>query len=121
MHRRGHDPALQGLMGERNVFMENRKKGMGVFTIPYDFKLFNVTNDSVISLFKSSIIAILIDISISLLTSSTVLFKMSFGSIPSLAIFLAIIVWYCVYLRKADGMFFSAAGKKSIKDKALKR
>ena len=40
-----------------------------------------------------------------------------------MVIFLAIIVWYCIYLRKADGLFFSTAGKsgKSIKDKALKR
>ena len=40
-----------------------------------------------------------------------------------MAIFLAIIVWYCIHLRKADEIYFSAAGKsgKSIKDKALKR
>lgn len=40
-----------------------------------------------------------------------------------MAVFLAIIVWYCVHLRKADAMYFSAAGKsgKSIKDKALKK
>lgn len=35
--------------------------------------------------------------------------------------FLAIIVWYCVFLRKADGMFFGGNNKKSIKDKALKK
>ena len=40
-----------------------------------------------------------------------------------MVIFLAIIAWYCVHLRKADGLYFSASGKsgKSIKDKALKR
>ena len=38
-----------------------------------------------------------------------------------MAIFLAIIIWYCVYLRKADGLFFSATGKKTIKDKALNK
>lgn len=40
-----------------------------------------------------------------------------------MAIFLAIIVWYCVYLRKAEGLFFQGMGKngKSIKDRALKK
>ena len=40
-----------------------------------------------------------------------------------MAIFLAIIVWYCIHLRKADALYISTAGKngKSIKDKALKR
>ena len=40
-----------------------------------------------------------------------------------MVIFLAVIVWYCVHLHKADELYFSAAGKsgKSIKDKALKR
>ena len=37
-----------------------------------------------------------------------------------MAIFLAIITWYCMHLRKADKLYFSAGGK-SIKDKALKR
>lgn len=37
-----------------------------------------------------------------------------------MAIFLAIIIWYCVYLRKANEMYFNTKGK-SIKDKALKR
>ena len=37
-----------------------------------------------------------------------------------MAIFLAIIIWYCVYLRKANEMYFSTKGK-SIKDKALKK
>ena len=41
----------------------------------------------------------------------------------AMAIFLAVIIWYCYHLRKADGLYFSAAGKsgKSIKDKALKK
>ncbi len=38
-----------------------------------------------------------------------------------MAIFLAIIVWYCIHLRKANEAYFSVTGKKSIKDKALKR
>ena len=40
-----------------------------------------------------------------------------------MVIFLAVLVWYCVYLRKANQMYFDAAGKKgkSIKDKALKK
>lgn len=40
-----------------------------------------------------------------------------------MAIFLVIIVWYCIELRKADAKYFSATGKggKSIKDKAMKR
>ena len=37
-----------------------------------------------------------------------------------MAIFLAVIIWYCVYLRKANEMYFSTKGK-SIKDKALKK
>ena len=41
----------------------------------------------------------------------------------AMAIFFVVIVWYCFHLRKADGLYFSAAGKsgKSIKDKALKK
>ena len=40
-----------------------------------------------------------------------------------MAIFLAIIVWYCIYLRKAEELFFQGMGKngKSIKDRALKK
>ena len=40
-----------------------------------------------------------------------------------MAIFIAIIVWYCIHLRKADTMFFNVNGKsgKSIKDKALNK
>ena len=40
-----------------------------------------------------------------------------------MAIFIAIIVWYCIHLRKADAMFFNVNGKsgKSIKDKALNK
>ncbi len=40
-----------------------------------------------------------------------------------MAVFLAVIIWYCVKLRKADGLYFGISGKsgKSIKDKALKR
>ena len=37
-----------------------------------------------------------------------------------MAVFLAIIVWYCLQLRKADEKYFQKTGK-SIKDKALKR
>ena len=35
--------------------------------------------------------------------------------------FLAIIVWYCVYLKKADAKFFQGNASKSIKEKALKK
>lgn len=43
-----------------------------------------------------------------------------------MAVFLAVIIWYCAKLRKADGLYFSAPGKygksgKSIKDKALNK
>lgn len=40
-----------------------------------------------------------------------------------MVIFLAVIVWYLMHLRKADELYFSAAGKsgKSIKEKALKK
>ena len=37
-----------------------------------------------------------------------------------MAVFLAIIIWYCLQLRKADEKYFQKTGK-SIKDKALKR
>ena len=37
-----------------------------------------------------------------------------------MAIFLAIIIWYCLQLRKADEKYFQKTGK-SIKDKALKK
>ena len=37
-----------------------------------------------------------------------------------MAIFLAIIIWYCLQLRKADEKYFQKTGR-SIKDKALKR
>lgn len=41
----------------------------------------------------------------------------------AMAVFLGIIVWYCVCLRKANERYFDPLGKsgKSIKDKALKR
>ena len=40
-----------------------------------------------------------------------------------MAIFLAIIIWYCVQLKKADKLYFSTTPQKgkSIKDKALKK
>lgn len=40
-----------------------------------------------------------------------------------MALFLALIVWYCVYLRKADQLYFSTGAKKgnTIKNKALKK
>lgn len=43
-----------------------------------------------------------------------------------MAIFFAVIVWYCAQLRKADGLYFAASGKfgksgKSIKDKAMNK
>lgn len=40
-----------------------------------------------------------------------------------MAVFLAIIVWYCVCLRKANEQYFNPLGKsgKSIKDKAMKK
>ena len=39
-----------------------------------------------------------------------------------MVIFLAVIVWYCVHLHKADELYFRAGKSgKSIKDKALKR
>lgn len=40
-----------------------------------------------------------------------------------MALFLAVIVWYCMQLRKAEKMYFSSDSKsgKSIKDKAMKR
>ena len=37
-----------------------------------------------------------------------------------MAVFLAIIIWYCLQLRKADEKYFQKTGR-SIKDKALKR
>lgn len=42
---------------------------------------------------------------------------------PCIILFLAIIVWYCVQLRKADSLYFSTGAKKgeSIKNKALKK
>lgn len=41
----------------------------------------------------------------------------------SMALFLAVIIWYCIQLRKADQLFFQAQGKngKSVKDRALNK
>lgn len=39
-----------------------------------------------------------------------------------IAAFLAVVVWYCVQLRKADALYFQKSAKKgSIKEKALKK
>ena len=38
----------------------------------------------------------------------------------AMAVFLAVIVWYCVQLSKAQKMYFNTTGK-SIKDKALRK
>lgn len=42
---------------------------------------------------------------------------------PLMGVFLAIIIWYCVQLRKADKLYFDHGAKKgnTIKEKALKK
>lgn len=40
-----------------------------------------------------------------------------------IAVFLAVVIWYCVQLRKADALYFQKGAKRgnTIKDKALKK
>lgn len=42
---------------------------------------------------------------------------------PCMAVFLGVIIWYCVQLRKADKLYFDHGAKKgtTIKEKALKK